>query len=637
MLLAAIGLAACGGGGGETPPTLIISEVASNFSADDSAWLEIYNPSDAPIALAAYQLRTGSATAGPDSATLFALPDASVPAKGLLVIAGAVKVTSWTKDTPQIVYVKNGADSPYWNANGFVELLKDGATADFVRFGNSAVAPLSAGTWNGANVAALPSGALEYGKSIVRPMPGGALAANRRSAADWVLVNFATPAGINDIAAGVVDSDEDGIPDSAKLAGGTYGGLDLYSMGARRGQRDLFMQIDYMQEPAGRREPMLKPRKEALQKVVDAFANSPTKGKPYALHIDVGNLYSATFSPADFNLGGGKEIPFNKCIKVPILEFYEEPPPGCATLFDYKSAGFDVRRRAAFHYVVFGNSQEPDGSSGSSGIAEPSGNDFVVTIGNMSDQGGTTYYPADTEAELYRLINIQASTLMHEFGHNLGLWHGGDVYDNYKPNYISIMNYLHQFTGIGASLTDSTAADRYLYQTQGLYGPVRFTDCDQVGGNPPGWTTLTNSPCSAAFKIDFSDGSGAALDEANIDEGFNVGRGSTNGGYADWNHNGAQDAVCSYQITLNPANFGGIVPQRQILRDFNDWDNLMLPFARHFNGSNNGRSSMRRRTAKTSSDPMKLAPRAVIIEPAAPHRRSPPPAALSFGQAPASS
>ncbi len=615
-LLLVTTLAACGGGGNgaSETPKLIISEVASNFSPDDSAWLEIYNPSDTAIDLAGYQLRTGSTGADPTLPKTFTLPSVAVPARGLVVVAGEVLVTSWAKNNAQIVYVHDNYISPYWNANGFVELIKDGVTADFVRFGNSAVAPLTTSKWNGSNVAALPSGALEYGKSIVRPMKGGVMAANRRSAADWVLVNFATPAGINDIAAGVIDSDGDGIPDSAKFAGGTYGGLDLYAMGARPGQRDIFMQIDYMKEPEGRSEPMLKPRRKALQKVVDAFANSPTSGKPYALHIDVGNLYSPTFSPADFNLGGGKEVPFHPCLSVPSLEYHYRPT-NCATIFDYKSAGFDVRRRLAFHYAVFGNSQKEEGTADSSGIAEINGNDFIVTLGNMSAAGGTTNFPADTPTQEQLLINTQASTLMHEFGHNLGLGHGGDEYGiNFKPNYISIMNYLHQMTGIGASLTDGTAADRYLLQTQSKTTP-KFTLCDLTDGNPLGLTTITNSPCTAAFKIDYSNGKGAPLDEANIDEALNVGRGSIDGGYADWNHNGLLDTALSYQRSLNPDHYNIDSPPSgpRILRDFNDWDNLVLPFARHFDGSNNGIGS-HRRTASVSVNPMHLQPRDVIVE-----------------------
>lgn len=38
---------------------------------------------------------------------------------------------------------------------------------------------------------------------------------------------------------------------------------------------------------------------------------------------------------------------------------------------------------------------------------------------------------------------------MHELGHTLGLYHGGDEAVNFKPNYISIMNYLYVNIGFG--------------------------------------------------------------------------------------------------------------------------------------------------------------------------------------------
>ena len=41
-----------------------------------------------------------------------------------------------------------------------------------------------------------------------------------------------------------------------------------------------------------------------------------------------------------------------------------------------------------------------------------------------------------------------AGTFMHELGHCLGLDHGGGDGTNNKPNYVSVMNYLWQFSGV---------------------------------------------------------------------------------------------------------------------------------------------------------------------------------------------
>jgi hypothetical protein len=46
-------------------------------------------------------------------------------------------------------------------------------------------------------------------------------------------------------------------------------------------------------------------------------------------------------------------------------------------------------------------------------------------------------------------LRMEAGTIMHEFGHCLNLQHGGfESSNNFKPNYVSSMNYLFQFGGL---------------------------------------------------------------------------------------------------------------------------------------------------------------------------------------------
>jgi hypothetical protein len=52
---------------------------------------------------------------------------------------------------------------------------------------------------------------------------------------------------------------------------------------------------------------------------------------------------------------------------------------------------------------------------------------------------------------------VDAGTLMHEFGHNLNLFHGGNENRNRKPNYISVMSYAFQTRGIPPTDPDGTA------------------------------------------------------------------------------------------------------------------------------------------------------------------------------------
>jgi hypothetical protein len=601
------GLSACGGGGGSAdtsgPPltastltaepqnssaaagaagNLIISEIATNYYSNDVAWLEIYNADSAPITLSDYKLRsshtdpdTGRHSFDPIS---FDLPAVAIPAKAYLVIAA--NIHDKLQGNSQVVYVKSGGTVPYWNANGSVELVAAGQTVDFVRFGASMALPLTPTAWIGRNVDALPSGANERGKSIVRlasrDMP------DTDTASDWTLVNFATPAGMNDIGAGVVDSDFDGIPDSAKVQGATYAGLDLYAMGARRGRRDIFVEIDYMEST----DPGIKPRREALQKLVDAFVE-----KGIALHLDTGILYSQAFDHDGFNLGSGNAVPLAPCIE--LVASTATAKPGCTSFYDYKSRHFDMRRTLLFHYALFANSQNLDGSAGSSGVAEVAGNDLIVTMGSYG-------FSTASATGLNLLINLQAGTLMHELGHNLGLRHGGNESTNYKPNHYSIMNYMYQFAGLSATPFTANAAERY-FLANGLKGK---TYCNLV----------ENSPCSSAFRISYSDGVGSDLPEGGLLEAANIGRGSSGGAYADWNDNHAFN-VGAYRHNLNPQDGNDIT----VLKDYNEWGNLLLPFSRTYSGSNSGLNSsdmlsIAENKLPPRHDPMSMHARQRIIE-----------------------
>jgi hypothetical protein len=81
-----------------------------------------------------------------------------------------------------------------------------------------------------------------------------------------------------------------------------------------------------------------------------------------------------------------------------------------------------------------------------SGVADLPGNSVLITLGLWDNFVGTPY--------------VQASTTLHELGHNLNLWHGGAppiwgdqsnptiLEPNCKVNYLSSMNYLFQVHGL---------------------------------------------------------------------------------------------------------------------------------------------------------------------------------------------
>lgn len=530
---------------------LVITEVGSTYYTDSSFWFEVYNNSTESANLDQYTLKSYSTyytTAWNDGGvTSFSLPSVVIPAGGYLVVR-AKAYDSWgSLDSDQVVYIKDSSGYiPYWHDSGFLELLKDGVTADFVRFGTDATTPTTSTAWNGGDAPALPAATtLDYGYSIARDGSNS----DSNSNTDWVLRSFATPGGPNDVTCDT-DADNDGIPDCSEVDGSTFAGLSLYAWGARIGQKDIFIEVDYMDSTdAG-----VTPRKEALQKVVDAFL-----AKGYALHFDVGDLYDQATGtdPADFDLGGGEKVPYAAGIAL-------GEATGLANFYEYKTQYMKLARKQIFHYMLFANSQNADGSSGSSGIAEVNGNDLIISLGNWG-LNDTTY--------LNYLINWQAATVMHEFGHNLGLLHGGNENTNYKPNYVSIMNYLYQLNGLPTIGTNE--GDRYYFKN--YYN-------NALCGTYNEYSDLTNPPSgsSTAFLMDYSDGSGSNLVETSVAESSGLGRsGSTS---VDFDCDGAANETLSY-FNLNPY---GDTTTTSTLTDYDDWTNINLFFQRYYSGDFTG-------------------------------------------------
>ena len=538
------------------PSGLFISEVASNVHSNTVSWLEVYNNTGAAVDLSQYSLRTPAINLGTQAVSdsvSFALPQLTLPDNSYLVI-GAQASTDLQNGSDHIYIANASQQAPYWQGlNGFAELISNGATVDFVRFGSSTAQPTTSGAWSGPAVVALPNSATDYNTSIVRPF---ARFTQTHTAGDWSAVNFATPGGINDVAAGVSDSDGDGIPDSAKLYGGTYGGLDLYAMGARQGQRDLFIHLDYLSSS----DPGVTPDIRALDKIVQAFAK-----RKIAVHFDAGNLFSTSLQPAQHNLSGdiSHQRPAQRCSQ---LRQPSQLQTGCTSVYATKTASMDIRRKPIFRYLLMASSQQPSGLSGASGSAELVGDDFLVTLGGWGLQKGS-----------WLLANYQAATIMHELGHTLGLRHGGNEDEVAKPNYFSTMNYLYQISGL-PSLTGNSFNQRYYYwltnyQNQSVpgYSP----------SNPFPESLLDDGPQSASFRIDYSDGSSLPLNENNLNESVLIGRGTVAGSFADWNTNGTQDSA-NYAMDINQSG------SKTELRDYNDWANLVINPRRQSNANNSG-------------------------------------------------
>lgn len=153
------------------------------------------------------------------------------------------------------------------------------------------------------------------------------------------------------------------------------------------------------------------------------------------------------------NYGGAKPYSFNA---VKGARFGTAAERGAANWKAIKAA-----KQKVFHYVLFSHTQAPNNTS--SGCAEIHGNDFYVSLGAWGHEDGAGPFTcsdgvdngsadgadaADGSGDCTSgVIGTQGEhegTFMHELGHNLDLEHGGGDSFNYKPNYLSVMNYTFQ-------------------------------------------------------------------------------------------------------------------------------------------------------------------------------------------------
>ncbi len=541
---------------------LLITEIGGKQHYDAMHWFEIYNASRSAINLSDYKVRTratnsldcDSSGCSVDNDHVFYLNNLIIEPGQYAVVRGH----SWSSrydDGQRVTYIGT-TYYPYWDADGFIELIKesDNQTTDFVVFGywanNGGVpAPVTASAWPADPYSYAPP-YFDSGSSYTGSMVRTANLMDTNQWRDWSLrTSFNTPGGPNDVITSS-DMDNDGLPDYAEVAGATYAGISLYDLGARVDQRDIFIEVDYMDSS----DAAVTPREEALQKVVDAFAL-----QGIAVHFDVGDLYDQAdgINPARFDLGGGNQVPFSLGVSFDV-------PAGDtrSDVYEIKHDNMDYARLPIFHYMLMGYSQNADGSGGSSGLAELNGNDLLITLGNwgISDIDVTS---------TNILINLQSSTIMHELGHNLGLRHGGHDDVNDKPNYLSVMNYLYQLYGL--PIVGSNEGDRYFAQKN-----------LNVGSEVCGSVAMTN-PYSGDyhdFKIDYSS-TNVYLHESTISElsGLN----QSGSAAVDFNCDGDSiDSLSNFDV-----NFSGT---SESLQSHHDWAAIDLRFQRYYQGNFHGAS-----------------------------------------------
>jgi len=259
------------------------------------------------------------------------------------------------------------------------------------------------------------------------------------------------------------DSDGDGLCDDWEKNGytapdGTF--VNLPAMGADPMRKDIFVQADYMVGAlfCGASGGLCtyhthEPKPDAMALVTQAFANAPVSNPndgPTGINIHIDCGADCIMNPQTGETWGSLsqahaiQETFSNVILGDQLDASCVPttPDSCAynySAFDQlKMSDFLPSRAPIFHYMVFAHDI---GVYSSAGLAHIEGisegipaSGFIVSLGGQTAQVGTTWN--------------QAGTFMHELGHNLGLEHGGYDSVNYKPNYLSVMNYSFQEDGL---------------------------------------------------------------------------------------------------------------------------------------------------------------------------------------------
>ncbi|MEP6846195.1 MAG: hypothetical protein ABI861_09335 [Panacibacter sp.] len=338
-------------------------------------------------------------------------------------------------------------------------------------------------------------------------------------------INYAVAANMD-----VLDSDDDGLPDTWERNGVDVNGdgtidIDLPALGADPMHKDLFVEVDWM---AG-----LAPDPGLWAAVENTFSNAPVLNSDgtsgIVVHLDHGQ--------AGAGGGGGTVIAFSNATRYDNLSpFPSGSAQTCTNFYTLKNANFNANRLRVYRYCIFVND---NGSQlGSSGQAEAIwGNDFFVSLGSGWGADGLR-------------LDFQTGTFLHELGHTLNLFHGGNENVNSKDNYNSIMQYGNGWITIGGR--NETASPS---QFGGVDNDCNINDVDNI--------------------YTYSQGMRRDLNESSLNETAgicdNIAR--------DFNGNGnATETSVSVNLDTNSS--------LTTIHDFADWGNIELNFTK--TGSNWG-------------------------------------------------
>lgn len=407
-----------------------------------------------------------------------------------------------------------------------------------------------------------------------------------------------------------MDDDGDGLWNDWETHGidaNADGVIDLRLPNANRYRKDIYVEIDAMKCPPALESKTThchRPNSLALVKTVAAFAAAPVanpldpstglNANGVTLHLEV----DEDVVHRDVTIWNEAEAIDPQSVDCSAVanqaNFACEKRLWFGSAQQRSSVATLTAKSFAYHYSFWAHAYRNSG--GSSGVSETPGNDMLVTL------GASKYAVLEDTNHHVGSVWEQAGTFMHELGHNFGLRHGGSDDINYKPNYLSIMNYRWQYTGIpnseiGPRLDYSrqeliTLDERALVEADGVLGTGPHALTPAVKGDLTGWCPLPNRR-RIPFGKQEAPLTGRPI-SCHAEEPTAPTSSSSNTHWLNWNfsHRSSGDAITEtadlkpVSVNLNGGNDpyswglcnGNSSGGTEILKGWNDWSSLIYEF-----------------------------------------------------------